>query len=573
MPELARAAEEVEGTSSGWSFGSGRFLREALDGVADAVTITAGSGELLYANRRALLLLGQPATPEDRRVVSRLAALEPAARNGHRLTPEELPLLRVSATQPIAARVVELRFGPTRRRVLMRSQWVDDGSTPGPVVLTFWHDHGGHSVVRPRRRARADRESGPGSPLTSRLALLLGAPGAGAAALQEAAAMLARAFGSLCVIDLFDSHQDAPVRIARTSRPEDVSRAWVLEDASHAVRDTETVRWLVTHSQFSRFDDFGQRSFEQRRVWAFPSQVQVDALTAMGIETIMGVPVRCGSAARGLLTVCRASGDPRWTRQDELLLDEAATCLGFAVERDDLLSDLRTALSARDEFLSEAAHELRAPIHALLLYLQSTVRKLGDHQPEVPAWFSSRVSACVRQTQQLRDLVSRLLDLSRLSGRRQVSVAGLDLRSMMVDLADRLGDTLSEAQCELRMELDQVVCATDRVWLEEVVVNLLENACKYGRGRPLEIQLRRRAEFVELSIRDHGPGILAADRALVFARYERGSNVGDKPGWGLGLYVAREIVTVLGGRLELRDTAGGGATFVIVLPVEGPRGT
>jgi signal transduction histidine kinase len=105
----------------------------------------------------------------------------------------------------------------------------------------------------------------------------------------------------------------------------------------------------------------------------------------------------------------------------------------------------------------------------------------------------------------------------------------------------------------------------DGVRIEEVLTNLIDNAIKYGAAdQPIEIDIAEGPGLVRVSVSDRGPGIAPEERDLVFEPFHRVSR--DTRGVGLGLHVAREIVRLHGGSLSVDQRAGGGATFVLVLP-------
>jgi signal transduction histidine kinase len=107
----------------------------------------------------------------------------------------------------------------------------------------------------------------------------------------------------------------------------------------------------------------------------------------------------------------------------------------------------------------------------------------------------------------------------------------------------------------------------DPVRIEEVVTNLIDNAMKYGpEDKPIDIEIAEDADAVRVAVRDHGPGIAPDQRERIFEAFHRAGS--QTRGVGLGLHVAREIVKLHGGSLDVQDGAGGGAKFVMSLPRE-----
>jgi signal transduction histidine kinase len=102
--------------------------------------------------------------------------------------------------------------------------------------------------------------------------------------------------------------------------------------------------------------------------------------------------------------------------------------------------------------------------------------------------------------------------------------------------------------------------------LEQVVVNLLSNAARYGAGKPVHVCVREEAQAALLSVRDEGIGIPPDVLPRLFGRFERGVPVTNYGGLGLGLYISRNIVEAMGGRIQVQSAPGQGATFTVVLP-------
>jgi signal transduction histidine kinase len=107
----------------------------------------------------------------------------------------------------------------------------------------------------------------------------------------------------------------------------------------------------------------------------------------------------------------------------------------------------------------------------------------------------------------------------------------------------------------------------DRLRIEQVVMNLLSNAFKYGAGQPVALSLAREGAWAIIEVRDHGPGVPVGDLERIFERFERAAALGNEGGLGLGLYVSREIVHAHGGSIAGRTLPEGGACFTIRLPL------
>jgi two-component system OmpR family sensor kinase len=226
----------------------------------------------------------------------------------------------------------------------------------------------------------------------------------------------------------------------------------------------------------------------------------------------------------------------------------------------------------RDEFVSAAAHELRTPLAALTLQC-SALRRYAASGSISPEWLEQRADRIGRQTARLTRLVDALLDVSRIAeGRLPIELERVDFVAVVRECAERLHEDARRAGSRMSVDAPaslEGVC--DSMRLDQIVTNLLTNAIKYGASAPIEVRVEPKGDRVILSVRDHGIGVAEADRARIFQRFERASDGRHYPGIGLGLWIVREIVAALGGRIDVEPTAGGGSTFVVELPLEAPR--
>jgi two-component system CheB/CheR fusion protein len=218
---------------------------------------------------------------------------------------------------------------------------------------------------------------------------------------------------------------------------------------------------------------------------------------------------------------------------------------------------------SKSDFLSVASHELRTPITTIQLRLGQATRSADRSPDELVA----KLAAPVRR---LTAVVDELLEVSRMDrGRVPLALAPVELRSACAEAIDRLRRRLG---AERRIDLQPgpaVRAIADRVRLQQVLSNVLENALKYS---PPDTRVEARVWFeggaAHVSVVDHGPGIPAPERRRLFTPFSRLPGTRTVPGLGLGLYVARQIARMQGGELDLGDTPGGGATFTITLPTD-----
>lgn len=231
------------------------------------------------------------------------------------------------------------------------------------------------------------------------------------------------------------------------------------------------------------------------------------------------------------------------------------------------------ALTLRDEFLSIASHELKTPLAALQIQIDNlgrTARRAAQGGPIEPV--IAKLDAMARAGGRLHRLVAQLLDLSRINGGHlNLEIEPLDLAEVVLGVAEQLRDESVRVGSPIAIDTVTLALHGDRLRLEQLVANLLGNALKYGAGKPVSVQLAQLGDGrLRLSVTDGGIGIAPEHRARVFERFERvvsGRNYG---GFGLGLWISREIVSAHGGTIEVESEVGEGATFIVELPAHPP---
>lgn len=177
-----------------------------------------------------------------------------------------------------------------------------------------------------------------------------------------------------------------------------------------------------------------------------------------------------------------------------------------------------------------------------------------------------------RQVQRLTRLIDDLLDVSQLhTGRLELHVEPVDLAEVVDEVVERLGERVAQSGSLVSVRAEPpVVGSWDRSRLEQVVSNLLDNALKFGAGKPIEITVARKDGTAELVMQDQGVGIPAGRLPYVFERFERAVSSRHFGGLGLGLHVVKSIVEALGGAVCVDSRPGEGARFAVELPCEPP---
>ena len=290
-------------------------------------------------------------------------------------------------------------------------------------------------------------------------------------------------------------------------------------------------------------------------------------------RVVIAVPVTADERRLGVLIVY---GDraPIFVEDDlwlvQLLADQTAVILEarrMAQEAGQLRAREESTL-LKEEFLSAAAHDLRTPLTVLLGQAELLERRL-ERDPGAPI-DPAGIVRIARESRRLRDLVSDLLEAQRLEDvGPSEDQEPADIRELVRASIDRY--EYDGARFTPALPDEPVLVRMDPVRLEQVLDNLLENAVKYASGgRPTEVRAWREDGEARIAVVDHGMGIPATERELVFERFVRASNAQARSdtGLGLGLYICRRIVESHGGRIWAEETPGGGSTFIIALPAE-----
>ncbi|MCP3140004.1 GAF domain-containing protein [Pyxidicoccus xibeiensis] len=292
-------------------------------------------------------------------------------------------------------------------------------------------------------------------------------------------------------------------------------------------------------------------------------------LEALAPRSLMIVPL----VARGrtLGVVCAVSQDPsrRYRAADLAFLEDVASRAALAVDNAWLYREAEGAVTARDEFVAIATHELRTPLSALQLQLTSLHRAAQRDTPVPPERLRQGLGSALRQAERLGHLVTHLFDVARIStGRLELEREQVDLSALAHRLVARMEDALAAAGCAAVVHADAPVLAhADRSRIEQVLMNLLSNAMKYAAGQPVEVTVESADGASLLYVRDWGPGIPRGAHERIFERFERATGEHARASLGLGLYISRQIARAHGGDLSVTSPQEGpGASFVLRLP-------
>jgi two-component system, OmpR family, sensor histidine kinase KdpD len=302
-----------------------------------------------------------------------------------------------------------------------------------------------------------------------------------------------------------------------------------------------------------------------------PAKAQPPEPTASPHTRVLPLPGTM--AVRGVMALQRPAGRPTSAfSDDELrLLDTCATLMGSTLERLHYIEVARDSAveiegeRLRSSLLAGISHDLRTPLASLVGLSESLHLTRPPPTPQ-QADIASAMAATARR---MAALVHNLLDMARL----QAGAVRLDLQWQ--PLEEVLGAAIAAAEPALAAErvrvalpADLPLVRLDAVLMERVFVNLLENVAKHTpAGSTVQITAGVHGEWLQLRVADDGPGLPPGRHEQLFQTFERGERESATPGVGLGLALCRAIVLAHQGRIQATDAPGGGALFVIELPL------
>jgi PAS domain S-box-containing protein len=225
---------------------------------------------------------------------------------------------------------------------------------------------------------------------------------------------------------------------------------------------------------------------------------------------------------------------------------------------------LMQAIQARDHFLKIAGHELKTPLTSMQLQLQARQRELRKNYSEAftPERVDQALNKHLEYVARLTRLVDSLLTVS------QIAEEGLKLSYEHFDLYKLVSDVVSRFP-GVEFEGPQGVYGSwDWLRIDQVLMNLMNNAEMYGNKKPIQVVLKPLDGKVQIIVRDQGVGIPKSDQERIFNRFERAISENEVCGLGMGLFIAKNIVELHGGEIFVKSEVGQGAEFTVVLPLE-----
>jgi signal transduction histidine kinase len=289
----------------------------------------------------------------------------------------------------------------------------------------------------------------------------------------------------------------------------------------------------------------------------------------LGITVALGMALRRGDALIGIHSACYRGRQERFTPQQERIARGMAQLASMALENGRLVEELGHANRLRSEFVATMSHELRTPLNIIVGYNELLIDgEFGELNPDQTETLH-RVGKSARE---LLDLINATLDMSRLeSGRLPVNLQDVWLPDLLREIDSETQGLRENTTVRFVWEVPAQLpyLCTDPFKLKMVLKNLIANAVKFTHEGSVTIAVQSGDGHIELSIADTGIGISADAQAMIFEPFRQvdSSITRRYGGVGLGLYIVRRLVDMLGGTVAVESEVGRGSTFRVRLPL------
>jgi len=274
------------------------------------------------------------------------------------------------------------------------------------------------------------------------------------------------------------------------------------------------------------------------------------------------------------LVSLRRGGEEIWLSLTEAVMRDPAGAVAGRIFAFRDISSERVVEQMKSEFVSNVSRELRSPLTSIYGFAETLLRDdvlFGEDERNT---FLGYIAS---EAGRLTSIVDRLLAVAQLdSGDLQVQLAATDVGEVVAEVvaAAKQSFVLDGHEFVLDLPPEPLAADADRDKLRQIVTDLVENAVKYSPGGgTVRVSARRRDDSVEVSVDDEGIGIPQSEQGRIFAKFYRAESSGRdlaSGGTGLGLFIAKELLAAMHGRISVRSTEGEGSTFVFSLPVTTP---
>ncbi len=335
--------------------------------------------------------------------------------------------------------------------------------------------------------------------------------------------------------------------------------------------------WVVDHGE----SVFSADAHQDPRFFA-----GVDEHSGFETHSLLAVPLRVRSTIIGVLEMLNKR-EGQFTHEDVALIETLAASVAVAIDNARLVDELRQRaadLEAQnaelDAFAHTVAHDLKTPLTSLIGYSSFLINHFAQMAPQM---VQDQLRTIVYTGHRMTNIINELLLLASVRKMEDVAMHTLDMAAIVAEAQDRLERMITEAEAEITVPETWPMAVGYGSWVEEVWVNYISNAVKYGgcpddgiaptlvlgcdvlEGTSSDPEAPDGGTRMRFWVRDNGPGLAPEEQARLFAQFTRLHQVRAE-GHGLGLSIVQRIIEKLGGEVGVESTVGAGSTFFFTLP-------
>ncbi|MDB4972034.1 MAG: Sensory box histidine kinase [Myxococcaceae bacterium] len=379
--------------------------------------------------------------------------------------------------------------------------------------------------------------------------------------LGNVARLAMRDFADFCVIEFVDEGGELRRLEVATSIPEKAGIALALKEYALDRSRPHLSSTILRENKpqvIAEVSEAVLRSVAQ-------DDAHLKLFEAMGLRSIIGVPLTVGGRALGALIVGSCRPDRRYGAADLPLLMEVGQRAALALESARLYRVAQRAVRVRDDVLGVVAHDLRNPLNTIMLQAALFRRSAGQPEPKE----RKPGEVIERAAKRMNRLIQDLLDVTSMDAGHMSIVRGcVPVKQVISDLLESQQPLALAHALELRLSETSTTLEAwaDRERLFQVLENLVGNAAKFTpRGGQIAVGARSQGERVLFWVTDTGAGIAAADLPRLFDRFWQVRKA-ERRGAGLGLAIVKGLVEAHDGRVWVESVLGSGSTFFFTLP-------
>lgn len=346
-------------------------------------------------------------------------------------------------------------------------------------------------------------------------------------------------------------------------------------DENISVQAVKLGQRKITHDLYSLF------------VPALSREVSQKIQETVNVKTSMVYPVRARGRTIGVMIVSISRLESQISSYEKESIENLVDVVGIALDNALLYENLKSTSEKlaqanerlkeldklKDDFVSVASHELRTPMTSIKSYLWMVLNKRRSEVPEKVIDYLQRAYGA---TERLIILVNDMLNVSRIEGGRiEINKEVFDLYQLALEVDEELKPRSDEKKLYLKVEGDSNLpkVLADRNKVREVIINIIGNSLKFTELGGITTKLGLENGFIKVSVVDSGPGINSLDQERLFKKFSRLENsyvsVAASGGTGLGLYISKSLVELMGGKIGVTSEIGKGSTFWFTLPIAG----